>query len=157
MMVLLDGEPFGKASSLCKRSLKAFILLFISVCKMWVRIRLEREGLLARAERSVPVAVVSRRLRPTFVFGPLFLSEGDSIQRVVRLVQHGPVFTRSPAQRNSYAMGVSRCDRTRTRILQRSRKVKRGSFPGGCTACWQRGLYPRAHECGGLSPWTDKL
>jgi hypothetical protein len=38
MMVLLDGEPSGKAGSLCKRSLKAFTLLFISVCNMWVRI-----------------------------------------------------------------------------------------------------------------------
>jgi hypothetical protein len=38
MMVLLDGEPFGKAGSLCKRSLKAFTLLFISVCNIWVRI-----------------------------------------------------------------------------------------------------------------------
>jgi Transposase DDE domain len=45
MMVLLDGEPFGKAGSLCKRSWKASTLLFISVCKMWVRIRLESAGL----------------------------------------------------------------------------------------------------------------
>ena len=39
MMVLLDGEPSGKAGSLCKRFLRALILLFTSVCKMWVRIR----------------------------------------------------------------------------------------------------------------------
>src|SRR5713226_6738518 len=38
MMVLLDGGRSGKAGSLCKRFLKAFTLLFISVCKMWVRI-----------------------------------------------------------------------------------------------------------------------
>src|SRR6266849_935563 len=44
MMVLQDGELFGKAGSLCKRSLKAFTLRFISVCKMWVRIRLESRG-----------------------------------------------------------------------------------------------------------------
>jgi hypothetical protein len=38
MMVLLDGEPSGKVGSLCKRFLRAFTLLFTSVCKMWVRI-----------------------------------------------------------------------------------------------------------------------
>jgi hypothetical protein len=38
-MALLDGEPSGKVGSLCKRFLKAFTLLFISICKMWVRIR----------------------------------------------------------------------------------------------------------------------
>jgi hypothetical protein len=43
-MALLDGEPFGKAGSLCKPSLKAFILLFISGCKMWVRISLTGVG-----------------------------------------------------------------------------------------------------------------
>src|SRR5229473_3777897 len=45
MMVLLDGEPSGKAGSLCKRSLKAFTLLFISVCKLWVRISLFKCGM----------------------------------------------------------------------------------------------------------------
>ena len=40
MMVLLDGEPSGKAGSRCKRCLRAFILLFTSVCNMWVRISL---------------------------------------------------------------------------------------------------------------------
>lgn len=39
MMVLLAGEPTGKAGSLCKRCLRALIWLFISLCKMWVRIR----------------------------------------------------------------------------------------------------------------------
>ena len=42
-----DGEPFGKAGSFCKQFLKAFTLLFISVRKMWVRIRLERQGIKA--------------------------------------------------------------------------------------------------------------
>src|SRR6266849_9046721 len=45
MMVLLDGGRSGKAGSLCKRFLKAFTLLFISVCKMWVRIRHKCRGL----------------------------------------------------------------------------------------------------------------
>src|SRR5260370_33707602 len=44
MMVLLAGEPSGKAGSFCTRSLKAFTLLFISVCNMWVRIRRLRMG-----------------------------------------------------------------------------------------------------------------
>jgi Transposase DDE domain len=38
MMVLPAGEPSGKVGSRCKRSWKAFTLLFISVCNMWVRI-----------------------------------------------------------------------------------------------------------------------
>jgi Transposase DNA-binding/Transposase DDE domain len=44
MMGLLDGEPSGKAGSLCKRCLRALILLFTSVCKMWVRISPSRGG-----------------------------------------------------------------------------------------------------------------
>ncbi len=48
MMVLLAGEPSGKAGSFSKPFLKALILLFTSVCKMWVRIRLKSRGLLAR-------------------------------------------------------------------------------------------------------------
>jgi hypothetical protein len=44
MMVLLAGEPSGKAGSLCKRCLRAFILLFTSVCKMWVRISALAQG-----------------------------------------------------------------------------------------------------------------
>jgi hypothetical protein len=47
MMVLLDGEPFGKAGSRCNRSCKAFTVRFISVCKLWVRIRPQGRGLLA--------------------------------------------------------------------------------------------------------------
>jgi hypothetical protein len=37
-MVLLAGEPSGKAGSRCKRFLKVFTVLVISVYKMWVRI-----------------------------------------------------------------------------------------------------------------------
>src|SRR5260221_435087 len=48
MMVLLDGEPFGKAGSRCKPSWMVFTLLFISVCKLWVRIRATSRGLLER-------------------------------------------------------------------------------------------------------------
>src|SRR5579863_6502879 len=44
MMVLLDGERFGKAGSRCKPSWMAFTLLFISVCNMWVRIRYKDRG-----------------------------------------------------------------------------------------------------------------
>src|SRR2546423_7937042 len=49
MMVLLDGEPSGKAGSLCKPFLRALILFFTSVCKMWVRIRSLKQGM-----KSVP-------------------------------------------------------------------------------------------------------
>src|SRR2546425_12457318 len=52
MMGLRDGEPFGKAGSLCKPSLKAFTLLLISVCKMWVRIRPGRRGLVSLLHRN---------------------------------------------------------------------------------------------------------
>ncbi len=45
MMGLLDGEPSGKASSLCKRFLRVLILLFTSVCNMWVRIRATSGGI----------------------------------------------------------------------------------------------------------------
>jgi hypothetical protein len=41
---LLDGEPSGKAGSLCKPFLRALILFFTSVCKMWVRIRASAVG-----------------------------------------------------------------------------------------------------------------
>jgi hypothetical protein len=44
MMVLQAGELSGKAGSLCKPCLRALILLFTSVCNMWVRIRLTRRG-----------------------------------------------------------------------------------------------------------------
>src|SRR5260370_13601555 len=47
MMVLLDGEPFGKAGSRCKPSWMVFTLLVISVCKLWVRISHECWGLRA--------------------------------------------------------------------------------------------------------------
>ena len=45
MMVLLDGGPSGRAGSLFKHCLRVFTSLFTSVCKMWVRISLERTGL----------------------------------------------------------------------------------------------------------------
>jgi hypothetical protein len=44
MMVLPAGEPSGKAGSPCKPFLRALILLFTSVCNMWVRIRLVAVG-----------------------------------------------------------------------------------------------------------------
>jgi hypothetical protein len=44
-MVLRDGEPSGKAGSLCKPFLRALILFFASVCKLWVRIRAKARGL----------------------------------------------------------------------------------------------------------------
>jgi len=44
MMVLLAGEPSGKAGSCCKPFLRARILLFTSVCNMWVRIRARSQG-----------------------------------------------------------------------------------------------------------------
>ena len=44
MMVLLAGEPSGKAGSCCKPFLRARILLFTSVCNMWVRIRAGSQG-----------------------------------------------------------------------------------------------------------------
>ena len=47
------GEPSGKAGSLCKPLLRAFISLFISVCKMWVRIRHECRGFTARLGKQL--------------------------------------------------------------------------------------------------------
>src|SRR5258708_26135919 len=52
MMVLLAGEPSGKAGSFCKRCLRALILLFTSVCKMWVKDRPGRQGLVSLLHRS---------------------------------------------------------------------------------------------------------
>src|SRR5438552_3949242 len=49
MMVLRVGEPSGKAGSLCKRFLRAFIWLFTSVCNMWVRIRRFNRGMKNRS------------------------------------------------------------------------------------------------------------
>src|SRR6266566_8012828 len=52
MMVLLDGEPSGKVGFRCKRFSKAFTLLFISVCNMWVRIRAKARGLVSKLHRN---------------------------------------------------------------------------------------------------------
>jgi len=63
MMVLLAGEPSGKAGSCCKPFLRARILLFTSVCNMWVSIRSKARGLLAaKSEKQEMDSWASRLL-----------------------------------------------------------------------------------------------
>ena len=60
MMALTAGEPFGKAGSFCKRFLRALILLFTSVCNMWVRIRPSGDG----RKRRPPSQLITIAVHP---------------------------------------------------------------------------------------------
>src|SRR5258708_21974583 len=102
MMVLLDGEPSGKAGSPCKRFLRALILLFISVCNMWVRIRA-----LAMGRLSVSSIIKGQRY---LVFSPPWKPPGhdmDPTQRVQLLVGL-PYGSRSYPKPFAHALDVIR-------------------------------------------------
>src|SRR5713101_4060780 len=73
MMVLPVGEPSGKAGSLCKPFLRAFILLFTSVCKMWVRISALDLGRTSTPGRCIVSVDVGR----TSCLSPLGLAESS--------------------------------------------------------------------------------
>src|SRR5260370_24796956 len=55
-MALRDGEPCGKVGSPCKRFLRALILLFTSVCKLWVRIRSHIVGRGKMSRKNMPIS-----------------------------------------------------------------------------------------------------
>ena len=60
MMALRDGAPSGKAGFPCKHSLRAFISLFTSTCKLWVSIRRKRGGYQPCRPQTTPYPLLAK-------------------------------------------------------------------------------------------------